>query len=71
MSLDQISKHIDSYYYAEPTHPPAYPQGEFIPLLERTILLLERLSSMSPVFCKNAEVLRHAQRDVINAQRRE
>jgi hypothetical protein len=55
---------VVSNAYLNPHIRPLIPEGEFIHSLERTILLLERLSPMSPVFKKNMEVLRHAKRDV-------
>ena len=52
---------VVSNAYLNPHIRPLIPEAEFIHSLERTILLLERLSPMSPVFRKNMEVLRHAQ----------
>jgi hypothetical protein len=57
---------VVSNAYLNPHIRPLIPEREFIDGLNRTILLLERLSPMSPVFRKNMEVLCHAHQDVIN-----
>jgi hypothetical protein len=61
---------VVSNAYLNPHIRPLIPEAEFIHSLERTILLLERLSPMSPVFRKNMEVLRHAQADVRDVYKR-